>query len=176
VSNTPRWLIALIMVLQGAVLAGTVVVPTDLVTHNQIVINAAPGKVWPLVMEPSSWKMGPRMINVRGIPGQLGEQLKGVMDDGHIAFLAENVEVIANQRRTIRLSTEDGKFLGFAVWTLTVQGSGTLVQYEVYSQVPLANLGDTPAQIAAAQKNYHDMNYQRFAVELTALKKRVEGP
>jgi hypothetical protein len=167
--------LALAMMIEGVAIADTPTVPTDLVTHNEVVIKGSPAKIWPLVIEPNSWKKGPKMISLDGPAGQLGERLKGVMSNGHIAFYAENVEVEPQHRRTIRLNTAEGRLLGFATWQLTLRGTDTLVQYDVYSQVPLAIANETPAQIAAAKKDYHDSNSQRFAEELVALKKLVEG-
>lgn len=170
------WLV-LAMVLQGAAFAATPTVTTDLVMHNEIVIEASPAKVWPLVVEPNSWKKGAKLISVGGPAGQPGERFKAVMSDGQIVFYAENVDVVPPRRRTVRLNTVEGKLIGYAVWQLTPQGTETRVQYDVYSAVdlPLESANATPAQIAATKKVYYDANYQRFTDELAALKKLVEG-
>ena len=165
----------LAMALQGAAFADPPATTVDLVTHNEILVLASPGRLWPLVVEPSAWKKGAKLVSVGGPVGQQGERFRAVMSDGQIAFYAENVEVVAEHRRTIRLNTADGRLIGYAVWQLTAQGTETRVQYDVYSEVPFASDDGTPAQQEAAKAAYREANYKRFADELAALKALAEG-
>jgi hypothetical protein len=170
-------LTVLTVMMHGAAFAATPTVTIDLITHNEILIRASPDQLWPLVVAPNSWKKGPKLISTEGSSGQLGERLKAVMDDGQIAFFAENVDVVPKQRRVIRLNTVAGNLIGYASFQLTKHGAETLVQYDVYStlDIPLESADATPEQITATRKAYHDSNYRRFNDELAGLKKRVEG-
>ena len=169
--------IVLATILHSTAFAAPPTVTTDLITHNEILIRASPAKLWPWVVDPNSWKEGPKLISTGGPAGQLGERLKAVMGDGQIVFFAENVDIVPNRRRVVRLNTLEGKLIGYASFQLTPHGAETLIQYDVYStlEISLESADPTPEQIAATKKAYHDSNYRRFNHELAGLKKRVEG-
>src|SRR5690606_42100493 len=50
------------------------------------------------------------------------------------SFYFTNVEMVPEQRRTIRLNTPEGALIGYAVWELTPVEGGTEVAYHVYSE------------------------------------------
>jgi len=152
----------------------------DLVTHNETLIAATPAKIWPFIVEPGAWKTGPSLIASNGDPAHLGEKFKAVMPDApeKVLFYAQNVEIDAPRRRTLRLNALDGALIGFAIWELTPQHGSTLVAYRVYSQIALpasAAGAEATADASAAQTNYFNSSYRRFTAELAALKLLVES-
>jgi hypothetical protein len=152
----------------------------DLVTHNETLIAATPAKIWPFIVDPGAWKTGPRLIPSNGDPGHLGEKFKAVMPDApeKVLFYAQNVEIEVPRRRAIRLNAPDGALIGFAIWELHPHNGSTSVAYRVYSQITLpagAAGAATAADASAAQTNYFNSSYRRFAAELAALKLLVEG-
>jgi hypothetical protein len=44
----------------------------------------------------------------------------------------ENVELVHERRRTVRIHTGEGQYVGFSSWALQDRGGETLVSYEVY--------------------------------------------
>lgn len=40
----------------------------DLVTHNQVQVEAAPARVWLFILDPNSWKAGSKLRHVAGPP------------------------------------------------------------------------------------------------------------
>jgi hypothetical protein len=151
----------------------------DLVTQNEVLIKATPAEIWPQIVAPNAWKSGPKLLVVSGEPTRIGATFNAVMPDSpqKIEFHAENVEMVAQRRRTIRLNAPDGALIGFAMWELTPRNGATLVEYRVYSQVaipPQNGVSMTPSELAAVQANYYNVNYQRFDAELATLKQLVE--
>lgn len=139
----------------------------SLVTHNAVVIAAAPERIWPYIVEPGAWKAGARLVPVDG-----AEHLfKAVMpDDPDTAlFHVTNVEFDAPHRRTIRLNALDGALIGFATWELAQAPGGTRVAYHVYTQQQMPT-GQPPIDREA----YLQANYTRFQEELQALRRLVE--
>ena len=49
----------------------------DLVTHNSVLIQADAEKIWPLIVDPSSWKAGAQLIALDAA----GMKFKAVMPD-----------------------------------------------------------------------------------------------
>jgi hypothetical protein len=152
----------------------------DLVTHNSVLIEAAPAQIWPKIIDPSEWKAGAQLVLLEGDPAQAGAKFKAVMPNApdQVAFYTTNVEVLPEQRRTVRLNTPDGALMGFAIWELTPVGDGTEVAYHVYTQavIPGAALASmSAAEVEAWRTDYVPSNYQRFQAELEALKKMVES-
>src|SRR5690348_1433023 len=90
----------------------------DLITRNDIVVEATPAQIWPHIVEVSAWKKGAKLLKIAGSAGQVGERFEAVMGDdpGEVIFYVENVEVIPQRCRTIRLNAPDGKLLGYATW------------------------------------------------------------
>ncbi len=154
-------------------------VPTDLVTHNEVVINAAPAKIWPHIVDPNAWKRTGKRVSVDGEPGKAGEKFKVVAKDNpqEVLYYVENVEMVEQRRRTIRITATDGTLIGYSSWSLVPQGGKTAVRYDVYcfDAVPIEKADASPAEIAAAKKSYFDDNYRRFDAEFAVLKKLVEA-
>ena len=139
----------------------------SLVTHNAVVIAAAPERIWPQIVDPDAWKAGARLVPVEGAE----HRFKAVMpDDPDTAlFHVTNVEFDAPRRRTIRLNALDGALIGHASWELTPVEGGTRVAYHVYSQ-QTAPPGLPPIDREA----YIQANRSRFQQELNALRELVE--
>lgn len=139
-----------------------------LATHNAILIAASPAEIWPHVVDPSAWKAGAKLIPL----GDSAGRFKAVgPDDPDVAlFYVDNVELVPERRRTIRLNAPDGALIGFASWELTQQDAATLVEYHVYSQQTLS-----PGQSRGAQREYQRSDFQRFQKELESLKRLVVG-
>jgi uncharacterized protein YndB with AHSA1/START domain len=119
----------------------TKMVPIDFITHNEVLIDAAPAKVWPHIANTNSWHRN-TMVSVEGEPGKVGERLL-VSPRDHpdvVSFHVINAEIEPEQRRTIRLETPDHKFMGFSTWTLTEKAGSTLLTYDVFSHY------DVPAE------------------------------
>lgn len=151
----------------------------DLNVYGRIEINRTPAVVWPYIVEPNAWKPDRQLTHYAGIPGQLGEVFAIADQKGKIWFLVENVELVANQRRTIKLYTEDGRLLGFASWLLVDGGKGrTIVNYDVHAEslIPEDQIANTTSASLAAQKQQgYDGNKKRIDTELAELKRLVES-
>ena len=139
----------------------------SLVTHNAVVIAAAPEGIWPRIVDPDAWKAGARLVPMDGAE----HRFKAVMrDDPDTAlFHVTNVEFDAPRRRTMRLNALDGALIGHASWELTLVDGGTRVAYHVYSQQTLP-----PDQPPIDREAYLQANRARFQEELNALRKLVE--
>ncbi len=139
----------------------------SLVTHNAVVIAAAPEGIWPHIVDPDAWKAGARLMPMDGAE----HRFKAVMpDDPDTAlFHVTNVEFDAPRRRTMRLNALDGALIGHASWELTPIEGGTRVAYHVYSQQTLP-----PDQPPIDREAYLQANRARFQEELNALRKLVE--
>ena len=139
----------------------------SLVTHNAVVIAAAPEGIWPHIVDPDAWKAGARLVPVEGAE----HRFKAVMpDDPDTAlFHVTNVEFDAPRRRTMRLNALDGALIGHASWELTLVDGGTRVAYHVYSQQTLP-----PGQPPIDREAYVQANRARFQEELNALRTLVE--
>ena len=140
----------------------------SLVTHNAIVIAAAPERIWPHIVEPDAWKAGARLVPVGGFEHRFKAVLPG--DPDTALFHVTNVEFDPPRRRTIRLNALDGALIGHASWELTPVDGGTRVAYHVYSQQ------ESPAdQPPIDREAYVQANRTRFQNELNALRRLVES-
>ena len=139
----------------------------SLVTHNAVVIAAAPERIWPHIVVPDAWKAGARLVPVEGAE----HRFKAVLpDDPETAlFHVTNVEFDAPRRRTMRLNALDSTLIGHASWELTPIDGGTRVAYHVYSQQTAP-----PGQPPIDREAYVQANRARFQEELNALRKLVE--
>ena len=157
---------AILLLLLPAALAAQ---PIDLVTHNAVVIDASPAKIWPYIMDPSGWKAGAQLEHLDGEKGQAGERFRAFMPDDPATtlFHVTNVELMPERRRSMKLNASDGTLIGYASFELTPEGDRTRAEYHVYSQSPPIPGMDTGEYLRA--------NYQRFATELFALQKLVQG-
>jgi len=148
----------------------------ELITHNQIEIARPAEAIWPLILDPGSWKQGARLERRGGPAGAVGETFAALGPGGEPAFFVENVELVAARRRTIKLTQPDGRLIGFATWWLVPTPTGSLVGYDVYSASPLPP-GSRLAreEIARQRAEAETANHQRFAAELATLKRLVES-
>ena len=136
----------------------------DLVTHNSVLIQAESEKIWPLIVDPSSWKAGAQLIALDAA----GMKFKAVMPDAPDTALYHvyNVEFVPGKRRTMRLASLDNALMGYATWHLETVNNATLVTYDVYSYLAI------PEEMKAT---YNEENYKRFQAELEKLKRLVEN-
>ena len=136
----------------------------DLVTHNSVLIQADAEKIWPLIVDPSSWKAGAQLIALDAA----GMKFKAVMPDAPDTALYQvyNVEFVRGKRRTMRLASLDNALMGYATWHLETVNNATLVTYDVYSYLAI------PDEMKAT---YHEENYKRFQAELEKLKGLIEN-
>ena len=116
----------------------------DFITHSEILIDAKPADIWPLIVDPSSWHATMDMVPVDGPAGEVGQRFhavpKGYPDA--VAFHVVNAEVEPDRRRTMRLESTEGAFMGFSSWTLSERGAQTALSYDVYTHyaVPAEHL------------------------------------
>jgi len=132
----------------------------DLVTHNQVLIAALPAKIWPYILDPNTWKTGAQLRPSAGCTSGAAARFTAAMaeEPQNILFSAENVELLTERRRTLRLNALDGTLVGFVTWRLTPLNDATLLEYDVYCQISTPGADDQ----------------RRFAAELIGLKELVE--
>ncbi len=154
-------------------------VATHLLTHNRIEITRPAATIWPFILKPQAWKQGLQLVHQSGPAGRVGEVFAAVeaANPTRVMLLVENVELVPNERRTIKLLQPDGRLAGFATWTLDETGGRTVVGYDVYSETVLP--ADQAAKLSAAavaelERSEHNANFKRFDAELAALKGLVE--
>ena len=90
----------------------------------------------------------------------------------------ENVELVPDQRRTIKLLAIGGGLMGFATFTLDESGGRTVVGYDVYSETvlpPEAATGMSADSVARIDRTGREANSRRFQAELESLKRLVEA-
>lgn|GEM_PF-3589516 len=149
----------------------------NLITSNQIEINQPAATIWPKIVDPSSWKQGAKLVHRSGPAGERGEVLVAMGSDNAVAFAVENVEMVANRRRTIKLVSPAGQLIGYAIWTLVPAGSKTVVRYDVFSETVLTAeqaAGMSAAALVEQERASQETNSKRFDAELAALKKQLE--
>ena len=150
----------------------------NLHVYAQVEIARPASTVWPLIVDTNSWKPDRPMVHRAGPVGQLGEvsAIVSTQHPGQVWFLAENVELVPNQRRTIKLLDLKGNLLGFASWGLMEQGGRTLIDYQIHAESRVAPEQKlTAAQVAEQQRNGYAVNKQRVDDELAELKRRLES-
>jgi hypothetical protein len=151
---------------------------TDLVTHSEVVIDRPAAAIWPHIVDPNDWKQGAKLWHHTGPAGRRGE----IFAAGDPArrdrpdFLIENVELVPNLRRTIKLYLPSGTLLGYATWWLRETNGKTAVGYDVYSESPRAESKTAAGRdsVVAAERAYVAGEQKRFDAELVALKRLVE--
>lgn len=152
----------------------------ELLTHDSVLIDSSAATIWPYILDPNSWKKGDRNEHLSGAPGQLGEIL--VAKDGGAAaepdFYLQNVELVPNKRRTIKLyASANGPLIGYASWVLHEENGKTRVTYHVFTEnllSPKEVKGLTAKQLAEAQRQFTNENETRFIAELAGLKILIE--
>jgi hypothetical protein len=151
----------------------------NLVTHSEVTIDRPAAKIWPHILDPNAWKQGAKAWHYAGPAGQVGE----VFAAGDPAakskpeFLFENVELVPNQHRTIKIYATGGALIGYASWWLKEQGGRTVVGYDVYSETvidPAQARASTPEKLRESERAAAATNKARFDQELVALKKLVD--
>src|SRR5688572_15114959 len=109
-------------------------VAINLVTHSQVEIQRGAAAIWPRIVDPSEWKQGLKLRHHAGPTGTAGE-IFAAFDPANPndppSFLVENVELVPNVRRTIKLYAPGGNLIGYATWTLEESGGRTVVGYDV---------------------------------------------
>lgn len=149
----------------------------DLVTHSMVTIDRPAARIWPLVVEPNQWKQGAKLWHVGGPVGAAGEVFAAgdPANRSAVAFYLENVELVPNRRRTVKLYLADGTLLGYATWWLEEAGGRTRVGYDVYSETlrPAPDPADEGAR--RAEREAVAANQRRFDAELVELKRLAES-
>lgn len=128
----------------------------DYLTHSKVRIAADAATLWPHIVDTSGWQHRQGLVHIGGEPGCVGEQFHAVASSNPEVplFHVENVELISQRRRTIRLTDLDGIFLGFSTWELTQAGDDTIVAYDTYCRGPLLPPNQTRDElIANAQRS-----------------------
>jgi len=152
---------------------------TNLVTHNEISIEAPAVRVWPHILDLNSWKRGPVLVRARGPISACGEVFAAAdRNSNAVLYFAENVELVPLERRTLKLFREhEGNLLGFVSWELRESADTTTVAYDVYVQFtePAESQGteQVVADDAVTDRLQLD-DRSRFQEELQELKQLVE--
>lgn len=150
----------------------------NLIAEGQVEIERPAAVVWPYIVDTNSWKPNRPMVHHAGPTGQVGEVFAIVAPQrpDQIWFLAENVELVPNERRTIKLLDLKGNLLGFAIWRLSEQQGRTSIEYQILAESRvLPEQKMTAAQVAEGQRKGYADNKQRVDDEFAELKRRLEG-
>lgn len=144
--------------------------PLEIITRSRVAVARPAGEIWPHILEPNQWKQGAKLM-----PHE--NRFAAVGPDGTPVFLVDEVELVPERRRTIRLTSLDGINWGWSTWYLEPAPGGTVAGYDVYSlmPVPLAALGGTPEAARRQAAGLQRMNQERFDAELLELKRLVEA-
>lgn len=153
---------------------------SNLDTHSEVTIDRPAATIWPHILDPNAWKQGAKSWHHSGPIGRVGEVFAAgdPAEKAKAAFRFENVELVPNQRRTIKLYNPTGALIGYASWWLREQGGRTLVGYDVYSEtlIDAAQAKATPLEkLREAERSAMTTNKARFDQELVALKRLVEA-
>lgn len=142
----------------------------DFLTHSKVRVEAGAATIWPYIVELDGWRRGQRLVHLSGDAGGLGGRFHAVAAEALDVplYYVENVELVAEQRRTIRLDGLDDSFIGFATWELTPAGDGTVVAYDVYTRGALLPPGQSAQELLAGAQQVMDQG-------LVHLKEFVEG-
>lgn len=110
----------------------------DFLTHAEKFVAASASDLWPFILDTNQW-FTQRMNPAGGTAGQLGERFDVVHESrpAQVLFHMEIVELVPQRRRTARLDSTGGAFLGYATWVLREGDGGTQVGYHVYCRVTL---------------------------------------
>ena len=122
-------------------------VKVDFILHCDILIDAAPGTVWPLLWRVGSGAVSPALVPAGGPRGQVGERFDAFVasDPDHPVYHVETVELEPARRRTVRFEGTDGGLIGYGSWTLSAQEGGTALSYDAFSRC------DFPRDIAIGE-------------------------
>lgn len=148
----------------------------NLVTHSAVTIERPAAAIWPSIVDPSAWKQGAALKHAGGPAGKVGEIFAALdrANPSAVSFYVENVELVPNQRRTIKIyAPNGGPLLGYATWWLSETNGRTAVGYDVYSELP-SDPKATAAQRAEAERASIAKEGARFQAELEGLKRLME--
>jgi hypothetical protein len=136
----------------------------DFLTHSKIRIAADPSTIWPHIIDLDAWRRGQVLVPIGGEKGRLGERFSASSPDvlDVALFYVENVELIPETRRTIRLEGLDGSFMGFATWELTPLGGQTVVAYDVYTRGPMLQAGQSEKELLTEAQQIMDKGLSRL--------------
>jgi hypothetical protein len=180
-TNAIRWVLSISALPVAAAFAdGPHRLAVNLNLHSQIEIERPAAAIWPHIMEPNSWKPDRKLVHYAGPEGQIGEvfAIGGTGNGGKIWFLVENVEIVPNLRRTIKMYDPEGHLLGFSTWLLTELDGRTIVAYDVHGESVLSSnraKETTSESIAVQERDGHEVNKKRIDAELVTLKRLVEA-
>jgi hypothetical protein len=152
-------------------------IATDLVLHSDVVIDRPAAAIWPYIVAPNIWKKGPKLNQVGGDAGKPGEIFAAVPREntGESVFYVKNVEVVPNERRTMKLYQDNnGPLMGYASWELEEENGRTRVSYHVYTE-SLLSKQITTSKLSELEKQDMEQHDKRFREELLDLKKLVES-
>jgi hypothetical protein len=109
----------------------------DWVMHNDIEIDAPAEAVWPAIVDTNGWH-GTTATSIAGPKGDVGERFDVTYPQapGGVMLRLQNVELVPQGRRTIRIENPDGRFIGYSSWILEPRGEQTIVTYDVYCLSP----------------------------------------
>jgi hypothetical protein len=138
----------------------------DFLTHNKVRIAAGAEAIWPRIVDVDGSHSAQRLIPLNGDPGCVGARFHAVSREAPDVplFFVENVELATGQRRTIRLDSLEGDFMGFATWELTPSGPDTIVAYDVYCRGPMLPAGQSEGELLAFAHNMMDAGLARLKV------------
>lgn len=153
---------------------------THLIAHNEVTINRSADRIWPYILELDDWKQGPKLEHVDGPVHQKGERFAAMMPktSAEALYFVENVELIPNRRRTMKLYSRDQcALIGFASWELSENNGSTVVTFDVYAEYVASEripVDQDAQKRAGAEDEMATVQNARFAAELLTLKGLVE--
>lgn len=153
---------------------------THLVTHSRVEVARPASAIWPFILDPTAWKQGLRLVHHSGPVGEVGETFAAVSPSAPAepAYFVQNVELVPNQRRTVKLYEKGGVLIGFATFTLEASNGGTVVGYDVYTETvlpPERASQLTAAAVVEMERAARESSTRRFQAELESLKRLVES-
>ncbi|MFB9929989.1 SRPBCC family protein [Amycolatopsis halotolerans] len=136
----------------------------DFLTHSKVHIAAGAAAIWPHIVDSDGWRRGQLLTPLGGPTGSVGQRFHAASPEAPdvALYYVENAELVPAQRRTIRLDTLDGTFMGFATWELTPAGDGTMVAYDVYSRGPMLPPGQSAEDLLAWAQQMMDEGLVRL--------------
>ncbi|MGH8138808.1 MAG: hypothetical protein ACREVV_11530 [Steroidobacteraceae bacterium] len=154
--------------------------PLDLVTHNEILIEAPAKSVWPRLLDLNAWKKGPELVHAEGPINAWGEVFAATdRISKAVLYFAKVVELVPPECRTIKLFRDhEVNLLGFASWQLRERDGLTTVVYDVYAQfeAPSDKACKRPEAVYEELEDSRQLEERaRFQEELKQLKKLVAG-
>lgn len=176
----PSIIVVLLMSMPASASTSWSRLATHLIAHNEVTIDSSADRIWPYILELDEWKQGPKLEHIDGPVHQRGERFAAMMPDASAEplYFVENVELIPNRRRTMKLYSRDqGALIGFASWELSENNGSTVVTFDVYAEYVASEripVDRDSQKRAAAEDGMAAVQNARFAAELLTLKSLVE--